>query len=206
MPRQVDEVSQVAAGLFGWNCYDPAVKADLSSTALMTSRGIVVVDPINLSAEALALLTSQAPIGAIVLTNCNHDRDAAEFAKKFSAPIFACRARPATVGSISITPVADGEKLTEDLTVVALPGAGEGEIALHDTRSESVVIGDALINFGPHGFDFLPAKYCSDARQLRKSLRKLLEFSFERMMFAHGNPIIRGARNRLEALLQSEKS
>ena len=52
-----------------------------------------------------------------------------------------------------------------------------------------------------HGFTLLPAKYCRDARALRKSLARLLDYSFARMTFAHGNPLTVRAKARLESLL-----
>ena len=67
-----------------------------------------------------------------------------------------------------------------------------------------VVIGDALINFDPYGFTFLPDKYCTNSKLMRRSLAKLLDYCFERMLFAHGTPIQSNARQRLEALLKSE--
>jgi hypothetical protein len=47
----------------------------------------------------------------------------------------------------------------------------------------------------------LPAKYCEDANLLRQSLAKLLNYAFERMLFAHGTPILGRARAHLEELL-----
>ena len=64
-----------------------------------------------------------------------------------------------------------------------------------------MIVGDALINFEPYGFDFLPAKYCRDFKLMRRSLPKLLGYTFERMLFAHGTPILSGARAKLERLL-----
>ncbi|MEP6778197.1 MAG: hypothetical protein ABI944_07065 [Chthoniobacterales bacterium] len=202
---ETDEIYQVAPDVYGWSRYDRSVKADLSSTALLTSRGLLLIDPIALQRTALEKLTAQLTVGGVVLTNENHERDAAAFAQKFSAPIFALSRASASPDSLSITPVDDGDKLTDDLTVIAIPGAGAGEMALHfDSGGGTVVMGDALINFEPHGFGFLPAKYCSDSKQLRTSLLKLLDYSFERMLFAHGTPIASGASARLKTLLQGE--
>ena len=64
-----------------------------------------------------------------------------------------------------------------------------------------MVVGDALINFEPYGFGLLPAKYCRDFKRMRQALTKLLDYSFERILFAHGTPILAGARERLEKLL-----
>ena len=71
-----------------------------------------------------------------------------------------------------------------------------------DTK-EVRIIGDALINFAPYGFTFLPAKYCSNQKQMRQSLGKLLAYKAERMFFAHGLPILSAASERLRGLLES---
>jgi hypothetical protein len=68
-----------------------------------------------------------------------------------------------------------------------------------------MVIGDALINFEPYGFGLLPAKYCSNFKLMRRSLSQLLDYSFERMLFAHGMPILSRARERLELLLTEHR-
>ena len=88
------------------------------------------------------------------------------------------------------------------MQVVGIEGAAPGEIALYcRKRRRDAIVGDALINFGAHGFTFLPGKYCSNAKLMRKSLRRLLDFHFERILFAHGMPIIERGRDRLEELL-----
>ena len=85
-----------------------------------------------------------------------------------------------------------------------IDGGPLGEMALHYVEDGgTMIIGDALINFDPYGFEFLPAKYCRNAKLMRRSLRKLLDFSFDRMLFAHGTPILSDARTRLEQLLTS---
>jgi hypothetical protein len=47
----------------------------------------------------------------------------------------------------------------------------------------------------------LPEKYCTDARELRRSLGKLLRFPFDVLTFAHGLPIVKNAQARLSQLL-----
>jgi glyoxylase-like metal-dependent hydrolase (beta-lactamase superfamily II) len=64
-----------------------------------------------------------------------------------------------------------------------------------------VIVGDALINFEPHGFDLLPPKYCTNQKRMIRSLRRLLDLDFKRIFFAHGNPIVTRARDRLASLL-----
>ena len=86
---------------------------------------------------------------------------------------------------------------------MAIDGAATGETAFHFADDGgTMVIGDALINLEPYGFTLLPAKYCSDQRAMRRSLRRLLEWPFERLLFAHGTPILTAAREQLETLLR----
>lgn len=183
MPR-APELEQVAAGVFIWRFYDPAVKAELFSTGLETAAGLYLIDPIPLTADAMANIGSIG-VGGIIVTNENHNRAAAEFAEKFDVPIFR-------------------EGMTANLafTIIALEGGPPGEIAIHSQEGNgTVIIGDALINFEPYGFALLPPKYCTDAKLMRRSLAQLLEHPFERMFFAHGLPILSGGRKRLELLL-----
>ncbi len=181
------EIETLAPGLRLWRVYDPAVKADLYSTALTVAESTYLVDPVSLTPEALAQLRSEGAIAGIVVTNENHHRAAAAFAEKLDAPIYL-----------------DGsQRFPPGLTPVPIEGAASGEIAVHSEAADGVVIvGDALINFEPYGFTFLPAKYCSNVKVMRRSLQKLLDYSFERILFAHGTPILAGAHRRLKLLLE----
>jgi len=198
MPR-ADEFQQVTDGLFFWQAYDPAVKVELSCCARRTARGLIFIDPIPLAAAALAELCALAAPAAIILTNGNHARAAAEYRQRFSIPILAHVAAVAGLGLAVDQEVADGETVLDEFTVSALPGAGPGEIALH--AGGALHVGDALIHLAPHGLALLPEKYCTDARELRASLGKLLRFPFEVLTFAHGLPLVAQARPRLVALL-----
>ena len=198
MPR-ADEFQQVTDGLYFWQAYDPAVKVDLSCCARRTARGLVFIDPIPLAREALVELCKVTAPAAIILTNGNHARAAADFRKRFSIPIFAHAAAVAELGLAVDQEIADGETVLDEFTVAALPGAAPGEIALH---SGTVLhVGDALIHLAPHGFAPLPEKYCADAKELRVSLGKLLRFPFEILTFAHGLPLVFQARQRLAHIL-----
>ena len=91
-----------------------------------------------------------------------------------------------------------------DLRVIAIQGAVPGEIALyHAPNGGTLIIGDALINFEPYGFTFLPKKYCQNQKEMRRSVSRLLKSPAERLIFAHGTPIISRATERLRRLLDA---
>ena len=200
--RPVDEIQRVNDRLVFWQGYDPSVKVDLCSHALATTQGWVLVDPIPLRDEALEEFLRAEKPAAIVLTNANHERAAAEYRAKTGAEIFAHEKARGEISIGGMRWLADGEGIC-GLAAIPLPGFAPGEIALHaQDAGGTMLMGDALIHLGSTGFALLPEKYCDDAKLARESAQKLLQFSFEVMTFAHGLPIVAGARRRLEQLLQ----
>jgi len=194
--KPVSEYSTVRLGLFHWQGYEPEVKCDCSSTAIVTQAGLIFIDPIPLSEEALTEMVGEsfsAP-AAVVLTSGNHQRESLALGKRFGVPVFA----PKEAGDDIIAdqrfrsgdPVAGMES-------IALPGFGPGETAfLHDG---ALIFGDALINLEPEGLRLLPEKYREDSKQALRFLEALRQLKPEVLLFAHGDPITSNAAARLIA-------
>jgi glyoxylase-like metal-dependent hydrolase (beta-lactamase superfamily II) len=193
--KPVPEYSTVRPGLFHWQGYEPAVKCDCSSTAIVTPSGLIFIDPIPLADGALKDLVSEsfsAP-AAIVLTSGNHQRESLALAKRFGIPVFA----PDQAGDdiIADQRLRSGEPVA-GMESIALPGFGPGETAF---EHEGVLIfGDALINLEPEGLRLLPEKYREDKKQSLRSLAVLGKLKPQALLFAHGNPIMEHAAARLE--------
>ena len=201
-----NELIQVSASLLYWQAYDATVKADLFSTAIETSAGLLIVDPILLQPSCLERLISARTIAGVFVTNVNHCRAAAAFAEKCAAPIFAHRETCAACELPAARTIANGEAFVANASAIEIQGAPEGEMAIyHEQDGGALIIGDALINFEPYGFAFLPPKYCVNAREMHRSLRHLLDYDFERILFAHGTPLMHSARKKLERLLQTNE-
>ena len=196
------DLTRLLPGLFVWENYDSAVKAELFSSAIVTSTGLYIVDPIPLLAERVAELMDVAPVSGVIVTNSNHRRAASDYANMFVAPIFAHAESFPEPELPCLIEIDDGQRIGNELEVVTIDGAPPGEIALyHSPDGGTLIVGDALINFEPYGFTFLPRKYCRSAKEMRRSLRKLLARQAERLLFAHGTPILSGASARLQQLL-----
>jgi glyoxylase-like metal-dependent hydrolase (beta-lactamase superfamily II) len=197
----VTEFTSISTSYALWHGYDPKIKAELFSTALAAGNGLIIIDPIALPPAQQSDLESLGRVARIVITNANHARNAAIFAHSYSAPIFAPPQLNAELphshslqDALSIGP----------LQVIRIEGAADGEFALyHPDDAGTLIVGDALINFDAHGFTLLPRKYCTNQKQMVRSLRKLLDLDFARIFFAHGDPIMIRARERLESLLNS---
>jgi glyoxylase-like metal-dependent hydrolase (beta-lactamase superfamily II) len=196
------EVHDISPEILIWQAYDAEVKADLFSTALETNAGTYIVDPIPLAAEGMLNLRTRRKAAGVFVTNTNHLRATAEFAATFSIPAYANRQLREIPDFADVTWLEDGEVFSPGLAAVSIDGGPAGEMALHyNEDGGTMVVGDALINFEPHGFGLLPSKYCQNYKLMRQSLEKLLDHAFQRLLFAHGTPILSDARARLAQLL-----
>jgi glyoxylase-like metal-dependent hydrolase (beta-lactamase superfamily II) len=196
----VTEFACISTSCALWHTYDPKIKVELFSTALAAGNGLTIFDPIALPAAHRTDLESLGRVARIVITNANHARNAATFAHSYSAPIFA---PPELCGELHSRNLQHGLAIGP-LRVIRIEGAADGEFALyHADDGGTLIKGDALINFDPYGFTLLPRKYCTNQKQMVRSLRKLLDLDFSRIFFAHGNPIMIRAREQLESLLDS---
>ncbi len=205
--RAASDFDRITSDIAIWYVYDPDVKAELYATCLATPSGMYLIDPILLQKQALEELISSSRVSGIIVTNSNHHRAAAQFAQQFSVPIFAHSETFPNRQTGELTPVTDGEEICDGLRVIGIGGAPPGEIVLHYAVEDgTLIMGDALINFEPHGFTFLPPKYCSNQKLLRRSLRKLLDYKAEQIFFAHGTPILTDASERLQQLLDGQAS
>lgn len=196
--KPVPEYSTVRPGLFHWQGYEPEVKCDCSSTAIVTPSGLIFIDPVPLADAALKDLVAESfsAASAVVLTSGNHQRESLALAKRFGIPVFA----PEDAGDdieadqrfCSGDPVAGMES-------IPLPGFGLGETAfLHE---DALIFGDALINLEPEGLRPLPERYREDKKQSLRSLAVLGRLKPQILLFAHGNPITQNAASRLAAAL-----
>ena len=196
--KPVPEYSTIRPGVFYWQGYEPAVKCECSSTALVTSSGLIFIDPIPLAEEVLKDLIAEsfsAP-AAIVLTSGNHQRESLALSKRHGIPVFA----PTDAGNdiIANQRFCSGDPVA-GMESIPLSGFGPGETAfLHEGV---VILGDALINLEPEGLRLLPEKYREDKKQSLNSLFALSKVYPHILLFAHGQPIVQNAAGALACLL-----
>jgi len=190
--KPIEEIQWVRPGLAVWGGYDATTKVDCCSTAIKTTAGLLVIDPIPLSAPAADELGQPS---AVYLTSGNHQRDSLVWKSRRDLPIYAPTHSRSEIQADHW--VSSGEVTALGATMIDLPGGATGESALliHDV----LIMGDAIIHLD--GLAILPAKYCNNPRELSESLPKLLEFSFTTICFAHGWPIVRNAKDALAKLL-----
>jgi uncharacterized cupin superfamily protein/glyoxylase-like metal-dependent hydrolase (beta-lactamase superfamily II) len=166
--------------------------------------GAVAVDPLPLDRESSEWLASVGGVRTIVLTNRDHERDAASLRDRFDARIVA-HALEAERFNLSIDATFhDGEELFEDAFAIALPhGKTPGEIALHLRSQNAAVVGDALIGAPAGALSLLPDAKLEDPQKLLLTLRKLWALELEALLLCDGAPIFHGADAILGAFLET---
>lgn len=194
-----DDFDVIAPGAAVWRAYDPSAKCDLWSTALQRDDAWIFIDPIELAPAQLADLLGGSRPSAVIVTSGNHARAAQSFRARHGIPILAPQKAVKDLGFEADRPFLEGDSLPGGISAIGIPSAGPGEVAL---LSDGVLcFGDAVIHFGSSGFSLLPAKYCANHRQLPNDLRKLLSYDIRILTFAHGDPIVHDAKDRLQTLL-----
>jgi glyoxylase-like metal-dependent hydrolase (beta-lactamase superfamily II) len=196
-----DEIQQVTNELFHWSAFAPELKCELSSSAYLSKGSLVLIDPIQLTEEALQQLLKHGTPRAILLTNENHERSTDWYRRHFRIPV--CVPSPCS-RQLSLKPKA--EVFVQETDVVYglqprfIPGATVGETAYWNGEG-TLIVGDALVNLEPDGLALLPDKYCENAAQNRESLKNLLALPVQVATFAHGLPLRENVLSRLQALL-----
>jgi glyoxylase-like metal-dependent hydrolase (beta-lactamase superfamily II) len=177
-----------------WSAYSAIHKVELTSHAVWDGRNWRVFDPIPFpeGGSGLPFLPDR-----IVLTNENHERDSVAWRDRFDIEVWA-----APDAAIEIPGVHrwNAESPDEGGWIrTPLPGGPGGETAFFLPSLSLMVFGDAVVHLPTRGLELLPDKYCRDPQLLRNSLRRLP--SFDRAVFAHGDPLSTNAGERIAALL-----
>jgi len=202
MSTHADEFQALSDTLYYWSVYEPAVKCEIGCVALKLPSGWAVVDPVPLADAAWKDLLAMAPLRAILLTNGNHVRDAVALRDKHKVPVVTAPDTRRDIAELRPDVTLLPNELLYGITAIAIPGATSGETAFY-SKTGVMMLGDAIINTSTEArLEFLPDKYCADAKQNRASLRQLLSFDFHTLTLAHGAPVTTRAKEKLAALLE----
>jgi glyoxylase-like metal-dependent hydrolase (beta-lactamase superfamily II) len=104
-------------------------------------------------------------------------------------------------------PLQDGDVIEAlgGLQVIHTPGHTPGSIALYQPERRILFCGDIFFNKNPmtgkEGLQLSLPLFTLDVAQVRESVRRLATLPVEVLCFGHGEPIVEGAGERMQALL-----
>lgn len=193
-------IEEIAPGLRRWTAYHQDWQEDVGSLALETRDGLVLIDPLDPPREL------RRP-DHVLLTVFWHGRSTKELKAK---RVWAQRrsAQPLRNRGVNVThPFSAGDELPGGVRAFQTARANEVVFWLPDQRS--VAVGDALLGAGAKPrptndrLRLCPERWLGKAThaELRASLRPLLELPVQRVLVAHGMPVLRAGKRELEQVL-----
>ncbi len=205
---------EILNSIFTWGGAYPDMPWNVNGYAIRLDDGAILVDPPPPADDDWPQLDALKPIKKIVVTNRDHDREAAQFHGRYHAPIVAGANEAGGFASLMIDEtVKEGDILPGGLRVMDLPGKSPGEIALYFDPFRNkisgelggiVLLGDALVGHPAGNLRLVPSRKIDDAPQLRTSLRKLLTLDFEVLLLCDGQSILKDARKIVERFLATQ--
>jgi hypothetical protein len=199
-----DRVDTVVPGIVHWTLRDDRIDFRSDAYGVETPDGIVLIDPLPLSPEAVESLGA---VAAICLTEGQHQRSAWRLRKRLGAPIYA----PEGAHGLEEDPdewYTDGQELPGGLRAVDTAGFGTVHCALvleGGTGGPKLFSGDLVVREGEGAFALIPDKYVDDPPGIRASVAKLLDLAPETLCPAHGAPAATGAGECLAEALQRDR-
>lgn len=197
MLPEAHDFTEPFPGIVRWQVFSPAHKVELTTHAVHTPSGWILFDPIPLAENWRSQFLARAGIRAIVLTNTNHERDAAAWRHATHAPIHVPQRDGFELPDLQLLPAASTATRWHDWELIPLDGGAPGETAFRWRERSLVIFGDAVFNLPDYGLNVLPEKYCRDHATLRAQLRELCREPFAHACFAHGDPLTQNASQQI---------
>jgi hypothetical protein len=189
-----------------WSWFSEEKQLNFNGHLLAVGEHRILVDPPPMSSSDLSMVQRGGAPDYIILTNRDHEREAAHFRKILNCQVMAPEldAKEMTI-SVDKT-FKDGELLPGGIWVVQLSHQkSPGESALFLQQGAGVVIvGDGIIGDPPGSLRLLPPEKYADIVQARDGLRRLLKYTFDSLLVADGTSMLTGAKPALEQLLAHE--
>jgi glyoxylase-like metal-dependent hydrolase (beta-lactamase superfamily II) len=196
-------IEEIRPGLWHWRAMHPRIRIEVSSYYVSDSG--TLIDPM-LPAEGVEWFRERAEPRRVVLTNRHHRRQSDDFKEAFGCPVLC---HEAGLHEFEDGPEVQGFRFGDELApgIVALEVGAicPEETALQIDLGEGLLsFADGLINHGELGFvsDWLLGDDPAGVkRDLRDSLRALLDRDFDSLLFAHGDPLLGGGKRELQQFL-----
>ncbi len=211
-------LSQISTHVYCWSEIHGAARNEpypWNSFVIRKSHrgGVVLVDPLPLSAEDEREVVAMGEPAHILLTCEYHLRESEAFRERWG-----CDIRIHADGlEHSEAPIdktfQDGDLLWDRIEVIHIPDAHYPEEVAFLVRGDgnTIIVGDAVCGGRrdrgvPDGEIWINApEFVADLTRARSSLWKLARYAFDKMCFGHGSPILRAASVGFAAFVEGDR-
>jgi glyoxylase-like metal-dependent hydrolase (beta-lactamase superfamily II) len=194
------------SGIYGWSRYQPDRGYEFNGTAALAGEGVVLlIDPVPASTEELTAIRALGQRFEIVLLNADHERDSAQFARFFEAPVSVAAPDASALRSPPTQTFGDGDQLSGGWTVHTLKSMKTpGESILYHPELRTVVAGDAVIADPLTGLRLVPPAKLPDRAGALGALAQVAALDFDALFPGDGFVLPAGGREALRRFLSKE--
>ena len=189
-----------------WSWFSEEKQLNFNGHVLDVGEHRILVDPPPMSASDMAMTQRGGTPDYIIVTNRDHEREAAHFRKIFNCLVMAPELDAKEMRLTVDKTFKDGELLPGGIWVVQLSHQkSPGESALFLQQGQGVlIVGDGIIGDPAGALRLLPPEKYANIAQAREGLRRLLKYTFDSLLVGDGTSILTGAKPALEQLLADE--
>jgi glyoxylase-like metal-dependent hydrolase (beta-lactamase superfamily II) len=204
---------EVFDGVLHWTTFHEGIGQPVHSHFYV--EGCALFDP-RVPDEGIEEVARHGRPETVLLSNRHHLRHAARFADRFGCTIRAHRAglhEFAGPGAPDVRPFDFGDEVAPGVTALEVGALTPEDTAFHIAAGPGALLfADGLIRDGAGELAYVPDGLMGDDPDgvragLTAALRRLLDAtSFDALLFAHGAPMPRGGRERLEAFVAARET
>ena len=193
-------MKEIAPGLYHWSAPHPRIQRNVSSHFDADSG--TLLDPMVPPDVGLDWFRGEHEPKAIALTNRHHDREAERFCAEFElGPVLVPESglHEFEGKSLEVTGYAPGEEIMPGIVVHEVGQICPDDMAFEIRSTGALALADGVINMVGIGFvpDNLMDEPAETKRRLAAKCEELLDIDFDILLFAHGEPIVGGAKQAL---------
>ncbi len=185
-----------------WSRWQPDRGLNFNSWLVQGSAGAFIVDPLEPDDPAVFERCRAVAAGTIVITNRDHERAAARFARELDAQIVAPAADAAQLSVPLARTVVDGDDIFGWRVVVLDGYKTPGEMVLFSAARRAAISGDAFWGAPAGSLRLMPDEKLADPARALLSARRIRALPIEHLLVGDGMPIFGAARRALGAMIE----
>jgi uncharacterized cupin superfamily protein len=192
----------ILAGIATWSRWQPDRSMFFNAWFVEGDGGNMVVDPLEADADDLAYVDARG-LAAVVVTNRDHERAAATFARRYDVPVIASLPDAGEMSAPVARTIAHGETIFGWRTIALEGFKTPGEFALVHAESHSAITGDALWGVPAGAVRLMPDEKLADPARAALSIRALLAANVRHLLVGDGMPVFHRGWDALNDMLDA---